>query len=290
MAVPFLPDAMPPKAASHAAPKTAAPKPARRAAVRGRITDDAMPDGKGALANAVDEHDGGGTDADARIYQAVFDGVLNHRLTPGTKLPEPELCQLFGVGRAVVRRVLEKLAHDGIVALRPNKGAVIAEPTPEETGQIFEARRALERVLVELAVERVTAADLRVLRRQLAEEHEAMHRFDQPSWARLASGFHLRIAALARNPVLQRYLTELVSRCSLIVGLYEPPGHAPCEHDEHAEIVDCIEGRDAAGAVARMESHLRQLEERIETSRMQGEKSLAQMLGLTQPSRRPSRQ
>lgn len=224
-------------------------------------------------------------DADTRIYQAIFDGVLNHRLTPGTKLPEPELCQLFGVGRAVVRRVLEKLAHDGIVALRPNKGAVIAEPTPEETSQIFEARRAMERVLVELAVTRVTEADLRDLRRQLAEEHDAMHRFDQPSWARLASGFHLRIAALARNPVLQRYLTELVSRCSLIVGLYEPPGHAPCEHDEHAAIVACIEARDAAGAVARMEAHLRELEERIETSRMQGEKSLAQMLGLPKTSK-----
>lgn len=220
-------------------------------------------------------------DADARIYQAIFDGVLNHRLAPGTKLPEPELCRLFGVGRAVVRRVLEKLAHDGIVALRPNKGAVIAEPAPEETRQIFEARRALERVLVELAVPRVTAADLRELRRQLVEEHDAMHRFDQPSWARLASGFHLRIAALARNPVLQRYLTELVSRCSLIVGLYEPPGNAPCEHDEHAAIVDCIEARDAAGAVARMEAHLRELEQRIETTRMQGEASLAQMLGLS---------
>ena len=93
------------------------------------------------------------TAVEARIYQSIFDGVLDHRLTPGTKLPEPQLCQLFGVGRAVVRRVLEKLAYDGIVVLRPNKGAVIAAPTPEETREIFEARRALERTLVELAVE-----------------------------------------------------------------------------------------------------------------------------------------
>ncbi|MFK4444051.1 DNA-binding GntR family transcriptional regulator [Caballeronia udeis] len=220
-------------------------------------------------------------DADARLYQAIFDGVLNHRLTPGTKLPEPELCQLFGVGRAVVRRVLERLAYDGIVVLRPNKGAVIAEPTPEETREIFEARRSMERVLVELAVQRATAHDIKELRRQLADEHEAMHRFDQPSWARLASDFHLRIAALAGNSILQRYLTELVSRCSLIVGVYEPPGHAPCEHDEHAAIVDCIEARDAAGAIARMEAHLRELEERLETSRMQGEKSLGQLLGMS---------
>lgn len=257
-----------------ASPRTAQPKAVKPKAVRQK------PDAAPVAATSKDAGADPGGDADARIYQSIFDGVLNHRLTPGTKLPEPELCQLFGVGRAVVRRVLEKLAHDGIVDLRPNKGAVIAEPTPAETSQIFEARRAMERVLVELAVARATPADLRELRQQLAAEHEAMHRFDQPSWARLASGFHLRIAALARNPVLQRYLTELVSRCSLIVGLYEPPGHAPCEHDEHAAIVDRIERRDAAGAVERMESHLRELEQRIETSRMQGEKSLAQMLGL----------
>ena len=222
-------------------------------------------------------------DVDTRLYQAIFDGVLNHRLTPGTKLPEPELCQLFGVGRAVVRRVLERLAYEGIVALRPNKGAVIAEPSPEETREIFEARRSLERVLVELAVQRASARDIATLRRQLADENEAMHRFDQPSWARLASDFHLRIAGLAGNSILQRYLSELVSRCSLIVGVYEPPGNAPCEHDEHAAIVDCIEAGDAPGAISRMEAHLRELEERIETSRMQGEKSLGQLLGMTQP-------
>jgi DNA-binding GntR family transcriptional regulator len=64
--------------------------------------------------------------------------------------------------------------------------------------------------------------------------------------------------------------------------VYEAPGNAPCEHDEHAAIVDCIEARDAAGAIARMTSHLRELEERIETSRMPREKSLGQLLGITQ--------
>lgn len=224
------------------------------------------------------------TDIESQMYRTIVDGVLAHRLTPGTKLPEPELCQLFDVGRATVRRVLEKLAHDGIVTLRPNKGAVISEPTPEETRTIFEARRALERALVELAVARVTDADLAQLRKQLDDEHAAMHRFDQPSWARLASDFHLRVAALAGNAVLQRYLVELVSRCSLIVGLYEPPGYAPCEHDEHAAIVECIAQRDAEGAIACMQAHLVDLEQRIETTRMRGEKSLASLLGLAEPN------
>jgi DNA-binding transcriptional regulator YhcF (GntR family) len=113
----------------------------------------AAPGAAAAKNNAKDD-----ADVDARIYQSIFDGVLDHRLTPGTKLPEPELCHLFGVGRAVVRRVLEKLAYDGIVVLRPNKGAVIAAPTPEETREIFEARRALESALVQFAVEHQGAA------------------------------------------------------------------------------------------------------------------------------------
>jgi DNA-binding GntR family transcriptional regulator len=218
--------------------------------------------------------------ADTRIYRSIFEGVLNRRLTPGTKLPEPELCALFGASRAVVRRALEKLAYDGIVVLRPNKGAVIAQPTREETRMIFEARRALERSLVELATQRASAADIAALREQLKEEHEAMHRFDQPSWARLASAFHLRIAALAGNAILEHYLKELVSRCSLIVGAYEPVGNAPCEHDEHCAILDCLEARDTQGAIAHMSAHLQELEARIETSRMPGAKGLAHLLGI----------
>ena len=55
---------------------------------------------------------------------------MSQRLAPGTKLPEATLCELFGVGRSVVRKVLQKLAHDHIVQLRPNRGAIVAVPTP----------------------------------------------------------------------------------------------------------------------------------------------------------------
>jgi DNA-binding GntR family transcriptional regulator len=62
--------------------------------------------------------------------------------------------------------------------------------------------------------------------------------------------------------------------------VYESTGNAPCEHDEHAAILDCMEARDAAGAVAHMDAHLRALEARIDTSRMPGEKSLGALLGI----------
>ena len=183
-----------------------------------------------------------GDDIESRIYRAVFESVMSQRLTPGTKLPEGSLCELFGASRSVVRKVLQRLAHDHIVQLRPNRGAIIAMPSPEETRQIFEARRGLEAIIVNLATQNATHATWPNCASSSRPEHEAMHRFDQPAWARLASSFHLGLATLASNPILERYLVELVSRCSLIVALYEPPGNAACEHDEHERIVDCIAG------------------------------------------------
>jgi DNA-binding GntR family transcriptional regulator len=215
-----------------------------------------------------------------RVYRKIFESVMNQRLAPGTKLPEVALCELFGVGRTIIRKVLQELAHDHIVELRPNRGAVVAAPSPEETRQIFEARRALEAALLPMATANATRADIAALRRQLRSEHAALHASDQPAWARLASAFHLQVAALARNRILQQYLAELISRCSLIVALYEPPGNAACEHDEHDRIVTLIEKRDAAGAIRVMDAHLLDLERRICLARPASISGLAQMLDI----------
>jgi DNA-binding GntR family transcriptional regulator len=216
----------------------------------------------GLLASVV-----GDDSAEGRIYRTVFDSIMSQRLAPGTKLPEASLCELFNASRSTVRLALQRLAHDNIVQLRPNRGAIVAVPTLEETRHIFEARRGLEDTLVRLAAERATPEDLSALRQQLKEEHAAMHRFKQPAWVRLASGFHLKVGELGRNPVLQRYLVEMVSRCSLIVALYQPPGNACCEHEQHDAIVDCLERGDADGAARLMDSHLRDLERNIVRSR-----------------------
>lgn len=107
-----------------------------------------------------------------------------------------------------------------------------------------------------------------------------MHTYKQTDWARLASSFHLRVAELSHNSILQRYLAELLSRCSLIVALHEPGGHACCEHDEHTAIVECIERADADGAVRAMQPHLAVLEQRIQLGSEKPGKNLARMLGM----------
>ncbi|MEI7429684.1 MAG: GntR family transcriptional regulator [Betaproteobacteria bacterium] len=220
------------------------------------------------------------TDSDEAIYQTIFESVMTQRLKPGTKLPEASLCELFKASRATVRKVLQKLAHDHIVELRPNRGASVAAPTPEQTSQIFEARRILESSIVRLAAANAKRTDIANLRQRLKQEHNSLNRLAQPEWVRLASSFHLAVAEAAGNPILTHYLVELVSRCSLIVALYEPPGNASCEHDEHSRIVDYIEKGDGDKAARLMEDHLSTLEKNISLNPEKDDNSLGRMLGL----------
>ena len=111
-----------------------------------------------------------GRAAEDRVFNAVQNAILDHRLAPGTKLVERDLSELLGVSRGAVRAALARLGHSLLVELRPNRGAVIANPTPSETRDVFEARRVIESAVVQGLARSITAKQLAELRAFVAEE------------------------------------------------------------------------------------------------------------------------
>jgi len=220
----------------------------------------------------------GTADIDLRIYKAVFNAVMSHRLPPGTRLGEAEFCELYQVSRTTVRKALQRLAHDHIIEQRPNRGAVVASPTPEEALEIFTARCAIEREIVPMVIRNATPASMNRLREAIDAEHHALHEGDRTNWIRLGGEFHLLLAELAGNRVLLRFMKELVSRCSLIIALYESPGTPMCEDDEHKRLVTLIEKGKAEEATALMEQHLQEIEGRLRLREPEKKVSLAEAL------------
>jgi len=218
------------------------------------------------------------TAVDERIYRAVVNAVMSHRLPPGTRLGEAEFCDLYGVSRTTVRKALQRLAHDHIIELRPNRGAVVASPSPKEARDVFAARRALEREIVPLVVQRATPASLRAIRAAIEAEEAARHSADRAAWIRLGGEFHLLLAELAGNAVLQRFMAELVSRCSLIIALYEDPGAPMCCNHDHQQLLALIESGDAARATALIEHHLVEIEARLHLGEQDRKVNLAEAL------------
>src|SRR5919106_4854126 len=107
------------------------------------------------------------------IHAKIYGAIVEQRLPPGTKLGEEALCEIFGVSRTLIRRVLQRLASERMVELWPHRGAFVARPSVEEARDVFEARRALEAHVVKKLVQRLTPAGTDRLRRHVVKERRA---------------------------------------------------------------------------------------------------------------------
>lgn len=200
---------------------------------------------------------------DSAVFTRLYNAIVERRLEPGTKLGEEALCEVFGVSRAQIRRVLLNLAHAKLVELRPNRGAYVAQPSVREARHVFEARRAVEAAIVERAIPRLTGEKFAELVALAEEELQAQERGDKQALIRLSGEFHLCLARIAGNEVLLAFLRELVSRTSLIIATYGAGGESGCSHGDHETIAQALRGGDGATAVTAMLHHLRFIEEQL---------------------------
>ncbi|MGY6411049.1 MAG: GntR family transcriptional regulator [Alkalilacustris sp.] len=198
------------------------------------------------------------------IRNRIWLAIAERRLRPGTRLKEEQLAEIFSVSRARVRQALSLLERDHLVTLVPNRGAFVAEPTVEESRDVFFARRIIEGRLVERLCERAGAKDIARLRAHVAEERKAHKRGDLSAIVRLSGGFHLLIAELAGSRYLHEVLRDLISRTSLITTMYQPRMTHDCGPDEHAELVEHIARRDAEAAHSSMDRHLEHVESALD--------------------------
>lgn len=194
------------------------------------------------------------------IYERIYAAILEHRLPPGTQLVEERLAEIFNISRARVREVLNRMAHEQIVDLYPQRGAFVAKPTVEQAHDVFEARRLIEPAVLRRLIDTLTPERVARLRQQQELEVDARRRDDKRTIVRLSGDFHMLLADLAGNSALARSMRELSSLTCLIIFLYDAPTATTCRADEHSGIIDAIAHRDAPRAEKLMLEHLQHIE------------------------------
>ena len=218
--------------------------------------------------------------ADEGVYSAIHEAILDHRLPPGTKLKEIPLGELFGVTRSVVRKALARLAHERVVELRANRGAIVASPSVEESRNLFAARLVIESATVSSLARSITKAQARELRSLLQEENAAYQRGEVRSGLRLSRDFHTVIARMAGNTVLAEFLEQLVARTPLVLLAYRGrTQHAGCANDEHEAITDAIVAGQADKAVSLLKTHLESLAGHLQLEEEEATSDLAAIFG-----------
>ena len=76
-------------------------------------------------------------------------------------------------------------------------------------------------------------------------------------------GAYVKLAEAARNAPLVSFQRSLVSQTSLIIAQYESSGRSHCSYDEHNQLIDAIEARDAERAVHLMMHHMDHIDSKL---------------------------
>jgi DNA-binding GntR family transcriptional regulator len=214
---------------------------------------------------ALQMNRGLGADVAERLRSAILTGYFG----PGERLPEAQLAQAIGVSRAPVREALATLEREGLIVIRRNRGAYVAQLSREDLDEVYSLRAAIERLAVERCVAHATAEDIAQLQgvvdriaalmeRGITEQEAAAldlefhdivyrsgrHRRLYDTWATLRPQIHVLL--LNRNVANEDFRDLVVS--------------------SHQEIVDALRSRDLERSVEIAMAHLLGSYERVRQS------------------------
>ncbi|WP_170984293.1 GntR family transcriptional regulator [Rhodoligotrophos defluvii] len=191
------------------------------------------------------------------IADLLRDRIVEGKMPPGSFVDEAELVQSLGVSRTPIREALKVLAFEGLVTIFPNRGSYVARLAPEDARALIEVLAELEGFSAYLACQRLTEADLIVLRRLHEDMVAAFKKKNKLEYFNLNQNIHLKMVACARNEYLRETHRGYTSRLRRVRYLGTPtPEQWRGSVQEHEEILRALEARDADKARARVTSHV----------------------------------
>jgi DNA-binding GntR family transcriptional regulator len=193
-----------------------------------------------------------------RVYDHLRDEILSGRLAPGAELTETALAASLGVSRGPVREALGRLASDGLVTIRPRRGAVVRELSGEEFVEAYQVREALETMAVRLAVPRLTAADIARLERNVDTMRVHADAGDVQGFFEANAAFHDAFFETSGNRMLAAVYHRLVGQIARHrLRSLELRGDLRRSISEHEAILRAAQAGDVERAVRLVSEHIR---------------------------------
>jgi DNA-binding GntR family transcriptional regulator len=191
------------------------------------------------------------------IAARLAEDIVAGRIKPGTPLDETQLAKAFGTSRTPVREALRQLAPTGLVQVAPRRGAVVAIPDSTQLAEMFLVMAELEAMAAALSALAMTPEQRRGLERQHAAMAAMVRAADVAAYRAANVAFHHMLYLGAHN----RYLGEIATATRRRLAPFraaqlEAPDRLRRSHEEHGAIVTAIARGDAAGAAARLRTHI----------------------------------
>lgn len=180
-----------------------------------------------------------------------------------------ELAIRLGISRGVLREAVSTLEALGLVRSQPGKGVIVTAGQqrsvtdlpmgPNESGpqSVFQFRAILEPAAASLAASVASEADIHRLQSIQHEMENALDALDIVAASDADLAFHLHIAGMAANPLLQSVIHALEAPIAYSLRLpFADPAEIRAPAAEHRLVLDAICARDSPAAHAAMQDHI----------------------------------
>lgn len=193
-----------------------------------------------------------------QLYRILRERIIRNDLQAGCRISESEIAAAFAVSRQPVREAFIKLAEEGLLEVRPQRGTYVRKISTAAVMDARFVREAIEADIVKLlaaAGDKALAADLRA---QLAEQRQAAGS-DPVRFIELDERFHRTLAEAAGKATAWNVVENLKVQMDRV--RYLSLRKFPMENliAQHAEIVEAITVGDPARAEAALRAHLREI-------------------------------
>ncbi|MEO7022129.1 MAG: GntR family transcriptional regulator [Ktedonobacteraceae bacterium] len=193
-----------------------------------------------------------------QIATALRQEIVSGQLPAGTRLPQVEIAQRFGVSTTPVREAFGLLQRDGLVQTDTHRGVTVFLPTIQDLIEHYEIRMALEMLAAEKAAQRFQPQDapplVAILDEMLATE-------DAAHYVERNHQFHLRLYRFGGGSRLLTMIEELRNASLAYNHLYaaaDVPKDAERLDAEHREILAGCQTNDPARAALAVRQHIHQ--------------------------------
>lgn len=193
-------------------------------------------------------------------YENLRQAIMGQVFLPGERLNVRDLAHKMGISLTPAKEALARLASEGLVEIRPRSGTFVTGITPEDLGETFELRAALEGLAAEKAAWRLADRDLEALDVILAE-------LERPIATERDRVQHERANAELHNFIIQRsgnrrliQLYESLNAHIKIARIHRSHEswrlRLADEQAEHREVVEALKARDGERARRALVRHI----------------------------------
>lgn len=193
-----------------------------------------------------------------QITRILRKRIIQNDLKPGDRISESELARTYGVSRQPVREAFIKLADQGLLEVRPQRGTVVTRIGYFAVLDARFLREAIEADICKIVASSPDPALIVELRRQI-ELQESLGREHASQFTRLDELFHRTLAEAAGKGGAWKQIEGLKSQMDRVRYLSLGAFRVDTLIAQHRAVVDRIESGDVAGANSAIRFHLREV-------------------------------